>query len=794
MAGKRKKKVDASYRKYKAGNTWLTVIFIFFTVIMLAVFATLFAGAFFTYVSNSKMTAEYEHIKYMASVYEKAVEDGVANAADIPDTGERKYFIKDKNGNVIFEKGENTCTDRKANLAIGSNGEYVTVYLDSISNDMIFSLEEADPDMLTEVTDGVESELQIDEKAFVKWMLSKDFSFQTLTGGNVSELPFWFAVDLKDGKRFVGRATLTADLKDGLFMALFAIAMSLVFLAMIALMLVNTISNALNIGHMKQLFFTDFVMRDKNWEYFLVQGDKNVRKGKGKKTDFAVLDLVFVKYRNYCLCHSVEEGEELLRTVLRKVKPKLRKRELVTHFASANFSVLLTYQNEEELKTRVEDLLKTLTEMDATHRYAFHIGVDMLPLAIGADGKKIHRKKGTYDLKIAYNNACTARATMEESDDSGIAYFDEELVAQQKWIDTVKAEQQDALKNNEFVVYYQPKYDPRTNQLKGAEALIRWNSPVHGMKPPNSIIPIFEKNGFIVNIDHYMLRHVASDQRRWLDAGCKCVPISVNVSRAHFIENDLAEQIRDDIDSQGCPRNLIEIELTESAFFDDKNAIIDAIKKLRNYGFMVSMDDFGSGYSSLNSLKDMPLDVLKLDAGFFSGDLDNERGEIVVSEAIRLAKLLHMETVAEGVELPEQKEFLARQGCDMIQGYVYAKPMPGDEYMQKMMNPFGTPMAAVTAPATAGAETVATETSEAEPVVEEVVEETADVVETTDVVENADVSETVVTEEELPEQVEVEEQIETVKTEEAAVEEEPATEEAIVTEEEPAPSGDGAEE
>ena len=389
----------------------------------------------------------------------------------------------------------------------------------------------------------------------------------------------------------------------------------------------------------------------------------------------------------------------------------LRKREMVAHFASANFAVLLTYTDENELKERVESILEKLTEMDDTHRYQFHIGVDTLPVKTGADGKVIRRKKGTYDLEKTYNNSCSARATMEESDDSGIAYYDEELLEQQKWIDTVKTEQQKALDNNEFVVYYQPKYNPRTNELKGAEALIRWNSPVHGMKAPNTIIPIFEKNGFIVNIDHYMLTHVARDQKRWLDAGYKCVPVSVNVSRAHFIEKDLPEQIRDNIDSEGCPRNLIEIELTESAFFDDKNAIIEAIKKLKNYGFMVSMDDFGSGYSSLNSLKDMPLDILKLDAGFFSGDLKNERGQTVVSEAIRLAGLLQMKTVAEGVELPEQKKFLADNGCDMIQGYVYAKPMPPEAYMEKMRNPYGVPASAA-------------EEDEAAAVAEEVVENT----------------------------------------------------------------------
>ena len=255
------------------------------------------------------------------------------------------------------------------------------------------------------------------------------------------------------------------------------------------------------------------------------------------------------------------------------------------------------------------------------------------------------------------------------------------MVEEQKWIDMINENQEKALANEEFLVYYQPKYDPRTDELRGAEALIRWNSPANGgLIPPGRFIPIFEKNGFITKIDHYMLEHVARDQKEWLDGGKKCVPVSVNVSRAHFIEDDLAEQIRDIVDRAGTPHELIEIELTESAFFDDKNALISTIRKLRDYGFAVSMDDFGSGYSSLNSLKEMPLDILKLDADFFRNDDTDGRGRIVVAEAINLARRLSMKTVAEGVEEKDQVDFLAQEGCDMIQGYYYAKPMPHDEY------------------------------------------------------------------------------------------------------------------
>ena len=326
-------------------------------------------------------------------------------------------------------------------------------------------------------------------------------------------------------------------------------------------------------------------------------------------------------------------------------------------------------------------MIQHLELIGVGHKFSFQVGVCLLNRQ--SNENEIVKNKDI-NLEKEYNNACTARASMADSDESGMVVFDSKFEEDQIWLSKVEECQSKALLNEEFIVYYQPKYDPVTDKLRGAEALIRWQSPEFGFVPPGRFIPIFEKNGFITEIDHYMIAHVAADQKRWLDMGYDCVPVSVNVSRAHFVESDLAEQITALVDKEGAPHKYIEIELTESAFFDDKNAMIDTITKLQANGFAVSMDDFGSGYSSLNSLKDMPLDVLKLDAEFFRGENTGERGQIVVSEAISLAKKLNMRTVAEGVEEKDQVDFLASQGCDMIQGYYYAKPMQKEDYEKRM--------------------------------------------------------------------------------------------------------------
>ena len=212
----------------------------------------------------------------------------------------------------------------------------------------------------------------------------------------------------------------------------------------------------------------------------------------------------------------------------------------------------------------------------------------------------------------------------------------------------------------------------------------RWISPTEGFIAPGRFIPIFEDTGFVTQLDDYMISRVAKLQAEWMIQGKKMIPISVNVSRAHFAQEGLAEHICQLVDAYGPRHELIELEVTESAFFDDKDILVKTVKQLKAFGFHVSMDDFGAGYSSLNSLKDIPLDVLKLDGEFFSGDDDDGRGQVVVKEAIQLARNLDMRVVAEGIEKKEQVDFLASQGCDMIQGFYFAKPMPIEEFEKKV--------------------------------------------------------------------------------------------------------------
>lgn len=273
---------------------------------------------------------------------------------------------------------------------------------------------------------------------------------------------------------------------------------------------------------------------------------------------------------------------------------------------------------------------------------------------------------------------------MRGKDGEYLKVFDQQILQEQLWKNKVEETMEAALLNGEFKLYLQPKFDPVTEKIVGAEALVRWISPEDGMIPPNRFIPVFEENGFITKLDDYMILAVAKLQSEWKLKGQKQVPVSVNISRVNFVKEDLAEHICHLVDSYGADHAGIELELTESAVFGNKERLMQILKELKMCGFSISMDDFGAGYSSLNSLKDLPIDVLKLDMDFFRGEDEQQRGEIVVKETIRLAQALHLKIVAEGIEKKEQVEFLAEQGCDMIQGFYFAKPMPVEEFNERI--------------------------------------------------------------------------------------------------------------
>ncbi|MBR3833996.1 MAG: EAL domain-containing protein [Lachnospiraceae bacterium] len=459
-------------------------------------------------------------------------------------------------------------------------------------------------------------------------------------------------------------------MNNDLYMVIIIFGMMIIMILIFVIYYISSIVSVARSQHkITKILYTDMVTGGYNWLYFTKKGDKLLRRNHGR-FNYAMINLRMEKYRSFCTCFGVKEGEELLEKFYIALNKNMRKKELIAHHDEADFGLLLTYYNEEDLIARIDKLEEILNAVMPNIKMYFRFGMCL------ADNND-------HEVDSLYNNATTALELHPEDSEEKIASYDIEMKKQQLWERKVENDMDKALVTNQFKLYLQPKYSTKEEQLAGAEALVRWIHPTEGFIPPNKFIPIFENNGFILQLDDYMIEQVAIQQSKWLQEGRQLFPISVNVSRAHFTREDLAEHICKIVDKYNVPHEFIELELTESAFFDDKYVLIDTVKQLKDYGFVVSMDDFGAGYSSLNSLKELSIDVLKIDADFFRGIDSVDRGMLIVTKVIELAKKLNMKIVAEGIESREQVDFLATQDCDLIQGYYFAKPMSVDEFEEK---------------------------------------------------------------------------------------------------------------
>ncbi len=416
--------------------------------------------------------------------------------------------------------------------------------------------------------------------------------------------------------------------------------------------------------------YLDPVTGGDNWYRFRINASRIINSKQFLKKKYALVNFDINRFKNINDAYGYHKGDEILKDIYGTIKEWIMQGETFTRYAADQFYILMTFQNEADLSERLQDLNDRLHQLSYTKSLRIFYGV-------------YHITERTDSIDRMGEFAGVAKNTIKGNSEHNISFFDE--AARNRLIEEEEIERSmnEALRNEEFQVYLQPKYMAKEETIFGAEALVRWQDSSGKALSPCYFIPVFEKNGFITELDIYMVRKVCELLKEWLDKGYSPLPISVNISRLHFVNSHLADTIRDIVDSYLVPHHLLELELTESAFLQNKQLLIDTVNRLRSYGFLVSMDDFGAGYSSLNSLKDLPLDVVKLDGELFRITDEVERGLTVIRNTITMAKDLHMQVVAECIETREQVEFLCKVGCDIIQGYYFAQPMPVDQFEQR---------------------------------------------------------------------------------------------------------------
>lgn len=274
--------------------------------------------------------------------------------------------------------------------------------------------------------------------------------------------------------------------------------------------------------------------------------------------------------------------------------------------------------------------------------------------------------KGMYAEKIVfYNNAMR-----------------EKMLFEQKILDTMV----EALEQGQFQIHLQPKVRVNTEEVVGAEALVRWEHPELGLLSPADFLPVFERNGFIYSLDLYVWHKVCSAMQRWRQMGGADIPVAVNVSRMDIYHGDLPSLFTELVKDYGLEPKKLHLEITESAYISDSRQLLLVVEQLRKTGFVVEMDDFGSGYSSLNMLSELPVDVLKLDLKFLRTGTDAGRRHRIMQAVIDLAHTLHLLVIAEGVETKEESLLLEEMGCQYAQGYYYGRPVPENEFEKRFLH------------------------------------------------------------------------------------------------------------
>ncbi len=243
---------------------------------------------------------------------------------------------------------------------------------------------------------------------------------------------------------------------------------------------------------------------------------------------------------------------------------------------------------------------------------------------------------------------------------------------------------EDALTFGHIYAVYQPQINHSTGRMVGAEALMRWKHPIYGIQMPGDFIPVLEKNNLIYRADLHIFETVCRFQRKCLDEGISIIPISVNMSRYDIYNTNYVEEIEAIRKKYDIPVKFLRLEITESSAIGGRELITKVLRQLHDHGYTVEMDDFGSGYSSLNILKDLDVDVIKLDMAFLAGDIGG-RGGTILGSIVQMTKWLNTPVIAEGVETMEQADYMLSTGCKYIQGYLYYKPLPEEEFLEKMI-------------------------------------------------------------------------------------------------------------
>ena len=374
--------------------------------------------------------------------------------------------------------------------------------------------------------------------------------------------------------------------------------------------------------------------------------------------------MIFLNIRSFKIIndnYGFDNGNRLLKHIYNVIGASLKNNEYVTRCEADHYFICMKESDVQIINKRVKDIINKLESYNVVLKAGAYV----------IDNHKLNIRSIKDRARLVYKY-------VNELD--FIAYYDYDLASLTVFNSKLLLSFDEAIKKHDFKIFFQPKIDINTKQIYGAETLVRWMHPTLGMIYPEQFISLFEQDNKIIKLDNYIFENLCQIIARWKENNIKVMPVSFNISRVHLNDENFVNDLVDIKNRYNIDDGILEIELTESIFidFDRLDVLKDALCKLHDNGFMCSLDDFGCGYSSLSLLRSFDIDIIKLDKVFFK-DL-SEKSKKIISALIALAKSIGVLTVAEGIETNKQYEFLKMANCDLIQGYLFSRPLSVDDF------------------------------------------------------------------------------------------------------------------
>ena len=426
--------------------------------------------------------------------------------------------------------------------------------------------------------------------------------------------------------------------------------------------------------HVENIAWFDELTKGRNKTYLKENLSSIIKRDRNSES--MLINININNFRNINDLNSNKIGNQILMKVYDLIVSQCQNHEAVVHTYADEFLAVWFYKDIEEIYERVEYLQEILSNIKIDNSY-YEIHFSTGIVKIGKES----------DFDTLYSRSVMARKKCKESDDLGIYLFQDRLIEELTNVNTLEKEIKEAIANKEFEAFFQAQVDSATEDIIGAEALVRWRKKDGTIISPFYFIPYAEQNGLIQQIDEIIFEDVCKKIKKCLEHGME-IPISVNISRTYIKNRAYLCKLKKIADKYEIKPELIHLEITESGFLDSQETLISIFEEIKEWGFITSLDDFGTGYSSVKTLNDLHFDILKIDKSFVD-KIGDQRTNAIILYTLNMAQSFQMRTIAEGIERKEQFEFLKKHGCEMIQGYYFAKPVEFETFFTMLQQKQG---------------------------------------------------------------------------------------------------------